>query len=240
LEIGELAGLRKTDVEVLRSFLSRQNDVYRAAFGKRATPHPRQCVFIGTTNAGNGYLRDTTGNRRFWPVDTPGGGTKHSWQLGHAEIDQIWAEVLHWIAKGERLILDEKTEAMAQAAQREAMEADEREGLVQEYLDRLLPDKWDDMTIWERRQYLHRDDEFMAVKATDGITQRDTVSCIEIWAECFERDTGSFTRKDSSEIVSILTRLGWKRSTCNPSSMRKRKLYGPQRCYDRPDNQKAG
>ncbi|XCB30428.1 virulence-associated E family protein [Arcanobacterium hippocoleae] len=46
LEIGELAGLRKTEVETLRSFLSRQNDIYRAAFGRRATPHPRQCVFL--------------------------------------------------------------------------------------------------------------------------------------------------------------------------------------------------
>ena len=51
LEIGELAGLKKTDIETLRGFLSRQNDIYRAAFGRRATPHPRQCVFIGTTNA---------------------------------------------------------------------------------------------------------------------------------------------------------------------------------------------
>ena len=51
LEIGELAGLQKAEVETLRSFLSRQNDIYRAAFGKRATPHLRQCVFFGTTNA---------------------------------------------------------------------------------------------------------------------------------------------------------------------------------------------
>lgn len=78
LEIGELAGLRKAEVETLRSFLSRQNDIYRAAFGRRATPHPRQCIFFGTTNAESGYLRDTTGNRRFWPVKTPGGGTRHS------------------------------------------------------------------------------------------------------------------------------------------------------------------
>ena len=46
LEIGELAGLKKAEVETLRSFLSRQNDIYRASFGKRATPHLRQCVFL--------------------------------------------------------------------------------------------------------------------------------------------------------------------------------------------------
>ena len=89
MEIGELAGLRKAEVETLRSFLSRQNDVYRASFGRRATPHPRQCVFFGTTNAESGYLRDTTGNRRFWPIKTPGTGVKHSWDMTQNDIDQI-------------------------------------------------------------------------------------------------------------------------------------------------------
>lgn len=60
LEIGELAGLRKAEVETLRSFLSRQNDIYRASFGKRTTPHPRQCVFFGTTNAESGYTLMTS------------------------------------------------------------------------------------------------------------------------------------------------------------------------------------
>ena len=88
LEIGELAGLKKAEVETLRSFLSRQNDIYRAAFGKRATPHLRQCVFFGTTNAESGYLRDTTGNRRFWPVKTPGTGIKHSWDpVSYTHLD---------------------------------------------------------------------------------------------------------------------------------------------------------
>ena len=105
LEIGELAGLRKAEVETLRSFLSRQNDIYRAAFGRRATPHPRQCIFFGTTNAESGYLRDTTGNRRFWPVKTPGGGAKHSWELTHEDISQIWAEVLVLVENGEKLHL---------------------------------------------------------------------------------------------------------------------------------------
>lgn len=89
LEIGELAGLKKTDIETLRGFLSRQNDIYRAAFGRRATPHPRQCVFIGTTNADT-YLRDITGNRRFWPVKTPGGTGRGSWEITKDEVEQIW------------------------------------------------------------------------------------------------------------------------------------------------------
>ena len=103
LEIGELAGLRKAEVETLRSFLSRQNDIYRASFGKRTTPHPRQCVFFGTTNAESGYLRDTTGNRRFWPVKTLGGGSKCSWDVTQEEVLQIWAEVMHHVKAGEKL-----------------------------------------------------------------------------------------------------------------------------------------
>ena len=100
LEIGELAGLKKTEIETLRGFLSRQNDIYRASFGRRATPHPRQCVFIGTTNAENGYLRDTAGNRRFWPVKTPGDGKRASWELEEEEIRQIWAEALVYFKAG--------------------------------------------------------------------------------------------------------------------------------------------
>ncbi|MBQ1490794.1 MAG: hypothetical protein IIZ39_02440, partial [Blautia sp.] len=67
-EIGEMAGMRKADLEKVKSFITRQDDKYRAAFARRVTSHPRQCIFFGTTNAENGFLRDVTGNRRFWPV----------------------------------------------------------------------------------------------------------------------------------------------------------------------------
>jgi hypothetical protein len=71
LEIGELAGMKKADIDKVKAFISRQDDKYRASFGRRVTPHPRQCIFFGTTNSQNGYLRDITGNRRFWTVRTP-------------------------------------------------------------------------------------------------------------------------------------------------------------------------
>lgn len=76
LEIGELAGMRKADLDKVKAFISRQDDKYRASFGRRVTPHPRQCVFFGTTNNENGYLRDITGNRRYWNVKVTGRG-KH-------------------------------------------------------------------------------------------------------------------------------------------------------------------
>lgn len=228
MEIGELAGLKKAEVETLRSFLSRQNDIYRASFGKRATPHLRQCVFFGTTNAEKGYLRDTTGNRRFWPVKTPGGSRKHSWELSSEDIRQIWAEVLVYVKAGERLYLDGKMEDMAKSEQREAMESDEREGLVREYLDTLLPEKWDDMDLFERRNFLHGED--FGKPDLVGTVRRMCVSNMEIWCECFGKERANLKRMDSGEISAIMARIGgW-----TPEDKKERiALYGPQWLYRR-------
>lgn len=222
LEIGELAGLKKAEVETLRSFLSRQNDIYRAAFGKRATPHLRQCVFFGTTNAESGYLRDTTGNRRFWPVKTPGSGKKQSWNLTHEEILQIWAEALVYVRQGEKLYLSAEMDALAKDEQREAMESDEREGLVREYLDTLLPERWAEMDLFERRNFLSGSD-FGGLQEK-GTVQRTSVSNMEIWCECFGKERANLRRTDSNELTGILARLGWKRA----ESKVRIPLYGPQ------------
>ena len=222
LEIGELAGLKKAEVETLRSFLSRQNDIYRAAFGKRATPHLRQCVFFGTTNAESGYLRDTTGNRRFWPVKTPGSGKKQSWNLTHEEILQIWAEALVYVRQGEKLYLSPEMDALAKDEQREAMESDEREGLVREYLDTLLPERWAEMDLFERRNFLTGSD-FGGLQEK-GTVKRTSVSNMEIWCECFGKERANLRRTDSNELTGIMARLGWKRA----ESKVRIPLYGPQ------------
>ena len=222
LEIGELAGLKKAEVETLRSFLSRQNDIYRAAFGKRAPPHLRQCVFFGTTNAESGYLRDTTGNRRFWPVKTPGSGKKQSWNLTHEEILQIWAEALVYVRQGEKLYLSAEMDALAKDEQREAMESDEREGLVREYLDTLLPERWAEMDLFERRNFLTGSD-FGGLQEK-GTVKRTSVSNMEIWCECFGKERANLRRTDSNELTGIMARLGWKRA----EGKVRIPLYGPQ------------
>jgi len=222
LEIGELAGLKKAEVETLRSFLSRQNDIYRASFGRRATPHLRQCVFFGTTNAESGYLRDTTGNRRFWPVKTPGSGNKHSWELTQYEIEQIWAEALVYVKGGEKLFLDAKIDDLAKSVQRDAMEADEREGIVKEYLETLLPDEWDKMTPFERRNFLSGSEFGESVHI--GKAKRTCVSNMEVWCECFGKDRANIRKPDSLELTGILKRLDWKRV----ESKIRIPLYGPQ------------
>ena len=67
VEISELSGMRASDVERVKSGITRTTDVYREPYARVATDHPRQCVYAGTTNSGQ-YLLDDTGNRRFWPV----------------------------------------------------------------------------------------------------------------------------------------------------------------------------
>ncbi|MBD3948466.1 hypothetical protein I4Q36_05025 [Tuanshanicoccus lijuaniae] len=226
LEIGELAGLRKAEVETLRSFLSRQNDVYRAAFGRRATQHPRQCIFIGTTNAETGYLRDTTGNRRFWPVHVNGKGNKQSWELTSELVSQIWSEVKSYVMSGEKLYLDDKQVLMAKEEQREAMEADEREGLVKDYLDLYLPENWHTMSLYERRNYISGEFEFGDVN-NKGVLVRDSVCTLEIWCECFGKERANIKRSDSNDIISILVKLGWIRE----HQKKRFAIYGPQYYY---------
>lgn len=69
-------------------------------------------------------------------------------------ILQIWAEALMYVRQGEKLYLSPEMDALAKDEQREAMESDEREGLVREYMDTLLPERWAEMDLFERRNFL--------------------------------------------------------------------------------------
>ena len=164
VEAAELSGLRKAEVETLRSFLSRQNDIFRASYGRRVTPHPRQCVFFGTTNAETGYLRDITGNRRFWPVKTASAGDVHSWDINQETVDQIWAETMYYFRQGEPLYLPADIEQMAKREQMNAMESDEREGIIQDFLDKPLPVEWDDMNLRDRQEFAHDEESLVGDK----------------------------------------------------------------------------
>ena len=229
LEIGELAGMKKADLDKVKAFISRQDDKYRASFGRRVTPHPRQCVFFGTTNSENGYLRDITGNRRFWNVKVNGDGKYKPWELDSKTIKQIWAEVVQIAESGEKLYLDPKLETYAKREQRKAMEHDEREGLVREYLEILLPDNWVSMDIYSRREYLRdKDNPTHPV----GTVRRETVSNMEIWCECFGKSKEDMRPSDSYAISALMVRVdGWERST----RLNRDPIYGRQRVYVRTD-----
>ena len=232
LELGELAGIKKMDVETVKSFITRTDDKYRPSYGRAVESHPRQCVIVGTTNSDGGFLRDITGNRRFWPVRVTGGGVKQAWELG--DIDQIWAEALVRYAEGEELFLKGELAAAAFAEQREAMENDDREGLVTEYLETLLPDNWDTMDIYRRLEYIRSPEDPTRAK---GSIRRSQVCVMEIWCECFGKSRESIKKADSYEIQSILNRLGgWTKCTSGKTGKRSVPMYGPQQVFIRADS----
>ena len=107
------------------------------------------------------------------------------------------------------------------------MEADDRVGLVETYLNTLLPENWTSMDLYERRSYLSDHSDPTRPR---GVVQRQEVSNVEIWAECFSREPGAIKKTDRGEILSILAKLGWK----NGASTTQRTAYGVQKCFSRP------
>lgn len=227
MEIGELAGMKKADIDRVKAFISRQDDKYRAAFGRRVTPHPRQCIFFGTTNSQNGFLRDVTGNRRFWTVRVPGSRGRKPWELTAVDIEQVWAEAIVLYERGEKLYLDANLEQRAQDEQMGALEQDDREGLVREYLEVLLPESWSTMGIYERREYVSEPDN---PTRPAGTARRETVCNLEIWCECFGKRKEEIKPSDSYAIAAIMMRIGgWSK----PEERRTLPFYGLQRVYQR-------
>ena len=229
IEIGELAGIKKVDEETLKSFLSRQDDKFRASYGYSVEDHPRQSILVGTTNQETGFLRDITGGRRFWPVKTPGDTKLRPWNID--DVDQIWAEVMEHYNKGETLILSDEAEKIAAVEQIDALESDDREGLVREYLNKLLPSNWDDMEISERRSYIRGDDFGDGI---EGSVRRDKVCAMEIWCELFGKEASSMRKIDSYEINAIMRKIdGWEKYSGNKQGRARVPLYGIQRIFIR-------
>lgn len=145
VEMGELANINRADVRTIKSFITRQVDKVRPPYGKRMVESPRQCVFFGTTND-DSYLKDKTGNRRFWPVKIP----------DHAEIDleglredrnQLWAEALFVYDMGEKLYLEKDIEAIAGEVQESRVVED-----VTDVMQERLAD-WKSAMLKNRKQW---------------------------------------------------------------------------------------
>lgn len=232
-ELAELAGLRKTDAESIKAFITRREDKFRPAYGRHVIELPRQVIFIGTTNAVDGFLRDPTGNRRWWVVTATGVGMLNPHKMTPEARDQIWAEALHYARNGEKLWLEGDILDEAKAIQSDNIETDERAGIVQEYLEKPLPSNWETIPLSARRIYLDGGslpDRYFNPGMFTDMYMRDTVSKVEIWCECFGRDADKMQRKDSFEISAIMQQLpGWKET----GHRKKMEIYGQQRVFER-------
>ena len=228
MEMAELAGLKKADIESIKHFISKQEDTFRPAYARVPETFPRQCVFVATTNEST-FLRDPSGNRRFMPVDVwnkrlVDNDDLRSFLDSPEEIDQVWAEAVHLFRKGEKLYLSNDAEKIATSQQSMHSETDERKGIIEAYLDRLLPKDWDQKDVFERRSYL---DDPLSPKGTEI---RDYVCIAEIWCECLGKNKEDMDRYKTREINDILRGLeGWEPA----GSTRTFPIYGKQKYYAR-------
>jgi predicted P-loop ATPase len=129
VEAAELNGMRKGDVDHLKASLSRTHDRARMSYDRLVTEAPRQCVIMGTTNSAE-YLRDSTGNRRFWPVSIK----RFDIDALRRDRDQLWAEAAAREAQGASIRLDPSLWAAAADEQAERRIADPWEEMIVEHL----------------------------------------------------------------------------------------------------------
>ena len=153
VEVAELDAFRKAETSTIKQFLSIQEDKYRPAYGRMSVAVPRRCVFFGTTNCST-YLRDATGNRRFWPVDCGVQPVKkHPWDYTDDEISQIWAEAKYYYNQGETLYLPPALTDELITVQNEHDDLPDYRGMVEEFARQQVPCNFYTMSATERRAY---------------------------------------------------------------------------------------
>jgi hypothetical protein len=192
IEVAELHAYNRAAVDHFKEFLVRTEERYRPPWGRKEVHEPRQCVFIGTTNK-RLYLRDETGNRRFWPVET---GEINLERL-RADLDQLFAEAAQNYRAGVPWWPDADFEQRCIAPEQEA---------------RYVPDVWEQPI----REFLNRlpDGELLSPKRT-------TILQVAVHALDFEEERPTskdeprgtpinrLNPKDQHRIAAVLTHLGW-------------------------------
>lgn len=231
IELAELTSVKKSEVEMVKSFISRQDDKYRPAYGTVTERHPRQCVFCGTTNE-QFFLKGDTGNRRFWVVPVFKDVRKCSnLHTAIAEIrDQLWAEAVHYYRQGEKLYLDPEMEALAKERQKShnENEDDPMVPMLEGFLETLLPSDWNLWSMTSRRNWLKDQDPYQA----KGEVKRDRMCPAEFICECLGRDMSDKEYKVLSRKVNkLMEERKWEKITTMKTG-----IYGTQRGWRRPQN----
>ena len=231
IEMGELASIKRSDVESIKAYLSKRVDIYRAAYARRTAEHPRQCIFCGTTNEAL-FLKGDNGNRRFWIIAVDPTLRKYTaWQDAiDRDRDQLWAEAVHYYKQGEKLYLDDRLEA--QAKQRQAEYNDDHDDpladMLLNFLDAKLPADWETYDLSRRRAWWRDPDPLNA----DGTETRTRVSAVEFICERMGRDMADKEFKYLARKISNLIKAlpNWEKVSTTKHCQN---LYGIQRGYRR-------
>lgn len=219
VEIPELDGLYRADMNAIKSFVSKQWDEFRPAYAREKILAKRTCVFFATTNDDD-FLRDASGNRRFWILKCDGNPRRSVFDLDSHYIAQVWAEAYeHYKAGDTPLYLDRAQEGQLAELQKRYDSDNDLIGSLEAFLDTLLPYDWDTFQMDERRAY------FQAVKRgepyyRDPTTQvksiptklRTEVSAIEVVNEFLMQDNGKGNRQ-ARLATDLLRKIdGWEQA----------------------------
>lgn len=229
IELAELSSIKRSDVEQVKNYISRRDDIYRAAYGTVVEKHPRQCVFCGTTNE-TYFLKGETGNRRFWVIQAEPALRKYGFDDIKADRNQLWAEAVEYWRRGEKLYLDANLETEARKRQQE--HNDDQDDPLREvlaaFLDMKLPADWASWDMLRRRAYLKNPDPLDEI----GIAQRDRIAVPEFLCERMGKDMADKEYKyQARRIAAMLDNMpGWERMG---TSRHAESLYGVQRSWHR-------
>ena len=228
VEIAELSAMARSEIEEVKSFLSRQIDRFRPAYGRHVQDYPRQCVFWGTTNDPHALI-DTTGNRRFWPIEVRATWDAERRATLAAERDQTWAEAAWAYQMGEPPFLDPGGEALAQEVQEKHRADDGLAGRIGAWLETEVPADWQARSITDRLAYWERTAGFTYEGET---VLRERICAREVWVEMLGGQEGQYRLAQAREIGAALRRVpGWRPRR----AVARMGPYGPQRVFERAD-----
>ena len=198
IELGELSSFNDTKIETMKGFISAREDKIRLPYDKITQRFPRTCVFIGTTNPGQ-YLKDTTGNRRFFPIPTPNQPSKDVFSLSDEEVQQIWAEAYQLYINKEQLFLNDEEEKLANKYRDDATEEDFLIEQVKEYINMKVPKTWNNTGLQKKKEYFRdrmladvdEEGEFISKKpkgthTIDRVTTKELAYVLDITVSNFK------------------------------------------------------
>lgn len=234
IELPELGSIKRSDVEQVKAYISRQNDMYRPAYGSVMESHPRQCVFCGTTNE-TYFLKGETGNRRFWVIEVDAKYRKYNdfRAVLQADRNQLWAEAVQRYKDGEKLCLPTELELMVK--QRQAEHNDDRDDpmpeLLRSFLDMKLPPDWNTWDLNRRRAYIKNPDPLDEA----GTETRTKVCAAEFICEYLGINiTDKDYKYKARKVFQILRTFDdWEESGVSRHASC---LYGRQKAFSRKQN----
>lgn len=226
IEIAELSAMRKSEIESFKNFITNTVDKYRPSYGRRLVERPRQCIFFGTTNE-EVFLKDATGNRRFWPLKVTRKMTPKDIEEFNTLVDQFWAEAKHYYEQKETLYLTAEEEEKANTSRLLFLDEDSRKGMIEEYLDIKISINWKEKTINDRCEFIQKE---LNNETQYGTVVRNRISAIEVWCEYFAEPRGKFTPIKGRELRNMLKTMdGWEFI----GQQRVGKEYGRQEVFER-------